>query len=111
MGTTSAEKLQKVDLLSKSSGSARSKPAGVHYTGVYVSMVIPSLVVGTVGGGTALATQKECLAMMGCYGQVMSTLSIINPRCACAERVTVVVLCVCVYVCLSRTRYSGSTRD
>ena len=43
-------------------------------------------------------------------------LSIINPRRACAERVTVVVLCVCVYVCLSvclsvRTRYSGSTRN
>ena len=77
MGATPAEKLQKVDLLSKSSGSAHSKPAGVHYTGIYVSVVIPSLVVGTVGGGTALATQKECLAMMGCYGQVMSILKII----------------------------------
>ena len=34
--------------------------------------------------------------------------SIINPRRACAERVTVVVSCVCVSV---RTRYSGSTRN
>ena len=38
----------------------------------------------------------------------------INPRRACAERVTVVVscVCVCVYVCMFvRTRYSGSTRN
>ena len=40
----------------------------------------------------------------------------INPRCACAERVTVVVSCVCMYVCMYvcmsvRTRYSGSTRN
>ena len=38
----------------------------------------------------------------------------INPRRACAERVTVVVSCVYVSVCLSicpHTRYSGSTRD
>ena len=34
------------------------------------------------------------------YGEV-SVLSIINPRRACAARVTVVVLCVC--VCLSAT--------
>ena len=37
---------------------------------------------------------------------------IVNPRRACAARVTVVVLCVCMYVCMSvRTRYSGSTRS
>lgn len=38
--------------------------------GVYVCLVLPSLVIGTVGGGTALATQKECLKMMDCYGTV-----------------------------------------
>ena len=38
--------------------------------------------------------------------------SFINPRRACAERVTVVVSCVCLSVCMSvRTRYSGSTRS
>lgn len=36
--------------------------------GVKISMYIPSLVVGTVGGGTSLPTQKECLQLMGCYG-------------------------------------------
>ena len=35
-------------------------------------------------------------------------LDVINPRRACAERVTVVVSCVCMSV---RTRYSGSTRN
>ena len=36
----------------------------------------------------------------------------INPRRACAARVTVVVLSVCLSVCMSvGTRYSGSTRS
>ena len=32
-------------------------------------MTLTSLIVGTVGGGTALATQQECLDMLGCRGQ------------------------------------------
>ena len=35
---------------------------------LYISLYIPNLLIGTVGGGTALATQKECLQIMGCYG-------------------------------------------
>lgn len=35
----------------------------------YWSITLPSLIVGTVGGGTGLATQKECLEMLGCYGK------------------------------------------
>lgn len=34
----------------------------------YFSVTIPSLIVATYGGGTGLATQKECLDMLGCYG-------------------------------------------
>ena len=34
---------------------------------------------------------------------------IINPRCACAARVTVVVLCVCLSICLSVGDYSRTT--
>jgi hydroxymethylglutaryl-CoA reductase (NADPH) len=34
----------------------------------YVSITIPSLIVATYGGGTALATQKECLELLGCQG-------------------------------------------
>jgi hydroxymethylglutaryl-CoA reductase (NADPH) len=36
---------------------------------LYVSVKLPSLTVGTVGGGTALPTARECLEMLGCYGQ------------------------------------------
>ena len=38
--------------------------------GVYVSMQLPSVIAATVGGGTTLATQKECLQIMGCHGKV-----------------------------------------
>lgn len=34
----------------------------------YYSITIPSLIVATYGGGTGLATQRECLQMMDCYG-------------------------------------------
>ena len=36
---------------------------------LYASVTLPNLIVGTVGGGTALATQRECLEMMDCYGK------------------------------------------
>mgnify|MGYP006290701567 CR=1 FL=1 len=35
----------------------------------YYSITIPSLIVATYGGGTGLATQKECLELLGCYGK------------------------------------------
>jgi hydroxymethylglutaryl-CoA reductase (NADPH) len=34
----------------------------------YAAITIPSLIVATYGGGTGLATQRECLEMLGCYG-------------------------------------------
>ena len=49
--------------------------AGVVYTEVtqtgdlYISITIPSLIVATYGGGTALATQRECLEILGCHGK------------------------------------------
>lgn len=36
--------------------------------GVYVSVTLPSLPVGTVGGGTSLPTQHECMSLLGCTG-------------------------------------------
>lgn len=36
--------------------------------GVYVSVTLPSLQVGTVGGGTGLDTQREALSLLGCAG-------------------------------------------
>jgi len=49
--------------------------AGLVYTemtpekDLYISITIPSLIVATFGGGTGLATQRECLELMGCYGK------------------------------------------
>jgi hydroxymethylglutaryl-CoA reductase (NADPH) len=34
----------------------------------YYSITLPSLIVATYGGGTGLATQRECLELLGCYG-------------------------------------------
>ncbi|MEI6186324.1 MAG: hydroxymethylglutaryl-CoA reductase [Dehalococcoidia bacterium] len=35
----------------------------------YFSITIPALIVATHGGGTGLATQRECLELMDCYGK------------------------------------------
>ncbi|MFL6174184.1 MAG: hydroxymethylglutaryl-CoA reductase [Marmoricola sp.] len=34
----------------------------------YASITLPSLIIATYGGGTGLATQRECLEVMDCYG-------------------------------------------
>ncbi|HEX8299855.1 MAG TPA: hydroxymethylglutaryl-CoA reductase [Rubricoccaceae bacterium] len=36
---------------------------------LYMSITIPSLIIATHGGGTGLATQNECLRMLGCSGR------------------------------------------
>jgi hydroxymethylglutaryl-CoA reductase (NADPH) len=35
---------------------------------LYTSITLPALIVATYGGGTGLATQRECLELLGCYG-------------------------------------------
>ena len=35
---------------------------------LYLSLTLPTVIVGTVGGGTHLPTAQECLAMLGCVG-------------------------------------------
>jgi hydroxymethylglutaryl-CoA reductase (NADPH) len=37
-------------------------------SGAYVAVTLPSLPVGTVGGGTGVETQQECLGMLGVAG-------------------------------------------
>ncbi|MYQ82068.1 hydroxymethylglutaryl-CoA reductase [Streptomyces sp. SID4923] len=37
--------------------------------GVYASMTLPGLALGTVGGGTHLPTQREMLELLGCTGR------------------------------------------
>ena len=36
---------------------------------LYISLTIPSLIVATYGGGTGLATQRECLEILHCQGK------------------------------------------
>jgi hydroxymethylglutaryl-CoA reductase (NADPH) len=35
----------------------------------YWTVTLPSLIVASYGGGTGLPTQRECLEMLGCYGE------------------------------------------
>jgi hydroxymethylglutaryl-CoA reductase (NADPH) len=59
--------------------------AGILYTelteekDLYISITLPSLIVATIGGGTGLATQSECLRIMDCEGpgKVMKLAEII----------------------------------
>jgi hydroxymethylglutaryl-CoA reductase (NADPH) len=41
----------------------------VNENDLYVSVTLPNLIVGTIGGGTKFSTQKECLAIMDCVGK------------------------------------------
>jgi len=41
---------------------------------LYASLTLPSLIVGTVGGGTSLKTQAECLDIMDCKGPEKANL-------------------------------------
>lgn len=43
-------------------------------TGLYISVYLPDVMVGTIGGGTGLATQKEALSVLDCViGQTGNT--------------------------------------
>jgi hydroxymethylglutaryl-CoA reductase (NADPH) len=53
----------------------------------YYSVTIPALIVATYGGGTGLATQRECLEMLGCYGsdRVRKLTEIVAATVLCGE--------------------------
>jgi hydroxymethylglutaryl-CoA reductase (NADPH) len=53
----------------------------------YYSVTIPSLIVATYGGGTGLATQRECLQLLGCYGagKVRKFAEIVAATVLCGE--------------------------
>jgi hydroxymethylglutaryl-CoA reductase (NADPH) len=57
---------------------------------LYISLHMPSVMVGTVGGGTGIGTQRECLEIMGCYGsgKVLKFLEIIAATALAGELVT-----------------------
>ncbi|WP_278255305.1 hypothetical protein [Nocardioides convexus] len=45
-----------------------ASPSSLANGDFYASVTLPSLIVATYGGGTGLATQRECLGSLGCYG-------------------------------------------
>jgi hydroxymethylglutaryl-CoA reductase (NADPH) len=53
----------------------------------YASITIPSLIVATYGGGTGLATQRECLELIDCYGagKVRKLAEIVAATVLCGE--------------------------
>ena len=53
----------------------------------YYSVTIPSLIVASYGGGTGLATQRECLEMLDCYGtgKVRKLAEIVAATVLCGE--------------------------
>jgi hydroxymethylglutaryl-CoA reductase (NADPH) len=53
----------------------------------YASITLPSLIVATYGGGTGLATQRECLELLGCYGtgKVRKLAEIVAATVLCGE--------------------------
>ena len=53
----------------------------------YASITLPSLIVATYGGGTGLATQRECLELLGCYGtgKVRKFAEIVAATTLCGE--------------------------
>jgi hydroxymethylglutaryl-CoA reductase (NADPH) len=53
----------------------------------YFSVTIPALIVATYGGGTGLPTQRECLEVMGCYGEgkVRKLAEIVAATVLCGE--------------------------
>jgi hydroxymethylglutaryl-CoA reductase (NADPH) len=64
-------------------GFSELLPGGDYYT----SITLPSLIVATYGGGTGLATQRECLELLGCYGagKVLKLAEIVAATVLCGE--------------------------
>ena len=76
------------DVANIAESSAAAVYAEITPTGdYYFSVTIPSLIVATHGGGTGLATQRECLELLGCYGQdkVKKFAEIVAATALCGE--------------------------
>jgi hydroxymethylglutaryl-CoA reductase (NADPH) len=76
------------DAANVAESSAAFVHAELHPNGdYYYSVTIPSLIVATYGGGTGLATQRECLELLGCYGagKVSKFAEIVAATVLCGE--------------------------
>lgn len=63
--------------------------------GLYAALTLPNLIVGSVGGGTRLATAAECLRLLGCQGPGSADrlAEIAAAVCLCGELSIVGALC------------------
>lgn len=73
--TPFSEKLAQLEIHHTTISDINGEP---QYDGIYACVDLPSLLLGTVGGGTALATQKESLNLLGCYGKVRTSQVVVN---------------------------------
>ena len=73
---------------------------------IYVAMDLIPILLGSLP--LAHNAQHSLVIVYLLWMSIHDTI-IINPRRACAARVTVVVLCVCLFVCLSVDDYSRTT--
>jgi hydroxymethylglutaryl-CoA reductase (NADPH) len=76
------------DAANVAESSAAFVHAELHPNGdYYYSVTIPSLIVATYGGGTGLATQRECLELLDCYGngKVSKFAEIVAATVLCGE--------------------------
>ncbi|MEP7039320.1 MAG: hydroxymethylglutaryl-CoA reductase, partial [Acidobacteriota bacterium] len=76
------------DVANIAESSAALAYADITKTGdYYFSITIPALIVATYGGGTSLATQRECLELMDCYGagKVKKFAEIVAATVLCGE--------------------------
>lgn len=62
--------------------------------GLYASMTLPNLIVGTIGGGTALPGQREMLESLGCLGEngVNTLVEIICATCLALDLSTLAAI-------------------
>lgn len=63
--------------------------------GLYSSVTLPNLMVGTVGGGTALPSQKACLDILGLHGSgnAKALAEVAATLCLCGELLIVGAFC------------------
>lgn len=63
--------------------------------GLYASVTLPNIMVGSVGGGTSLSSQKECLNMLGLYGEgkARALAEVVGGICLAGELSIIGALC------------------
>lgn len=63
--------------------------------GLYASVTMPNIMVGTVGGGTGLSSQKECLNMLGLAGEgkARALAEVVGAVCLAGELSIIGALC------------------